>query len=311
MESKAFSGSGLVLGGYAAIGAGAVSMLGLHVVTGLDPVHTVISEYAFERDGWLLPASLTLFAVGATAFAVLLARRGQDRKAALLVGLWGLCMLLIGAFPTDRPGVPLSMSGGIHRYAAFAAFLAMPVAGLILARRNEGRPYARVVKGLSLASLGLLLLVVIPYVVRMFGVELTNDDIPAGVTQRLVVAFEVAVLATLGLALGAGPGRGRPVRRADRRTPARAGGGPEAAAAGRNEAGDGAAGGRSRYVPGPRVAADDRLSGRPMEQTARVVICRPTAVRSPESRSVKEARDGGAEHVPGAVGGRRRLAQVL
>jgi hypothetical protein len=115
MESKAFSGFGLILGGYAAIGAGAASMLGLHVATGLDPAHTLISEYAFESDGWLLPASLTLFALGATAFAVLLVRRGENRQAALLVGIWGLCMLLIGAFPTDRPGVPLSMSGGIHR----------------------------------------------------------------------------------------------------------------------------------------------------------------------------------------------------
>nr|BFE82562.1 hypothetical protein GCM10020093_051630 [Planobispora longispora] len=101
----------MVVGGYAAIVAGAVSMFGLHVATGLDPVHTLISEYAFEPDGWLLPASLTLFAVGATVFGVVLARRGQDRKAAALVGIWGLCMLLIGAFPTDRPGVPLSMSG--------------------------------------------------------------------------------------------------------------------------------------------------------------------------------------------------------
>ncbi|MFC7648867.1 DUF998 domain-containing protein [Streptosporangium lutulentum] len=128
MESQAVPGTRMILGGYAAIGAGAVTMLGLHVVTGLDPVHTVISEYAFEADGWLLPVSLTLFAVAATVVAVLLARRGEDRRAALLVGLWGLCMLLIGAFPTDEPGVPLSMSGGIHRYAAFVAFLTMPIA---------------------------------------------------------------------------------------------------------------------------------------------------------------------------------------
>ncbi|GGK98139.1 hypothetical protein Ppa06_66560 [Planomonospora parontospora subsp. parontospora] len=197
--------------GYAAIGAGAVSMIGLHVAAGLDPLHTVISEYAFEPDGWLLPTSLTLFAVGATAFAVLLARRGEDRKAALLVGVWGLCMLLVGAFPTDRPGVPLSMSGGIHRYAAFAAFLAMPIAGLILARRHEGRPYARAVKALSLASLGVLVLVVVPYAVRMLGLE--PAGVPTGAIQRLVVVSEVAVLAMLGLVLGSGPvrGRGRPV----------------------------------------------------------------------------------------------------
>lgn len=203
MESQAFTRHTMILGGYAAIGAGAVAMLGLHVVTGLDPVHTVISEYAFEANGWLLPLSLTLFSVAATIIGAMLARRGEDRAVALLVGTWGLCMLLIGAFPTDEPGVPLSMSGGIHRYAAFVAFLTMPVAGLLLARRYATSPYARPVRLLSLAALGVLVLVVLPYVVRMFGVDLTNDDIPAGVVQRLVVGFEVAVLAMLGLVAGA------------------------------------------------------------------------------------------------------------
>ncbi|MFB9675772.1 DUF998 domain-containing protein [Streptosporangium vulgare] len=206
MESQAFTRHTMILGGYAAIGAGAVAMLGLHVVTGLDPVHTVISEYAFEANGWLLPLSLTLFSVAATIIGAMLARRGEDRAVALLVGTWGLCMLLIGAFPTDEPGVPLSMSGGIHRYAAFVAFLTMPVAGLLLARRYATSPYARPVRLLSLAALGVLVLVVLPYVVRMFGVDLTNDDIPAGVVQRLVVGFEVAVLAMLGLVAGARQG---------------------------------------------------------------------------------------------------------
>ncbi|MFJ2031664.1 DUF998 domain-containing protein [Streptosporangium sp. NPDC087985] len=209
MGSQVSSRSGVILGGYAATGAGAAAMLGLHVATGLDPVHTVISEYAFEPDGWLLPVSLTFFAVGATVFGAALARRGDDRGAALLVVIWGLCMLLIGTFPTDEPGVPLSMSGGIHRYAAFVAFLTMPVAGLILARRHATSPYARPVRLLSLASLGMLVLIVLPYVVRMMGIDLTNDDIPAGVTQRLVVIFEVAVLVMLGLVLTTGCGRNR------------------------------------------------------------------------------------------------------
>ncbi|MEV6867665.1 DUF998 domain-containing protein [Streptosporangium subroseum] len=243
MASQAISGSRMILGGYAAIGAGAVTMLGLHVVTGLDPVHTVISEYAFEADGWLLPVSLTLFAVAATVIAVLLARRGEDRRAALLVGLWGLCMLLIGAFPTDEPGVPLSMSGGIHRYAAFVAFLTMPVAGLLLARRRAAGPCARWVRLLSLASLGVLVTVVVPYVVRMFGIDLTNEEIPAGVTQRLLVSFEVTVLAMLAVMERVRltpPGRGPEVSVT---------GGPEVATVGGPEV---------SVTGGPEVSANDR-----------------------------------------------------
>ncbi|WP_084965435.1 DUF998 domain-containing protein [Thermoactinospora rubra] len=190
---------GLLASGFAAIGTGTGAMLTLHTGAGLDPVHTLISEYAFHSIGWLLPTSLTLFAVGSALIAAALARGGADRRVVLLVAAWGACMFLIGAFPTDRPGVPLSLSGGIHRYAAFAAFLAMPVAGLLLARARTR--FARGLKVLSLAALAALLLVVVPYVVRMAGVPLSNADIPAGVTQRVVVVTELGLLALVGLSM--------------------------------------------------------------------------------------------------------------
>ena len=174
-------------------------MLTLHAEAGLDPLHSVISEYAWANGGWLLPTSLTLFAIGSGLIAAALRRSGADRRAVLLVVAWGTCMLLLGAFPTDKPGIALSLSGGIHRYAGFAAFLAMPVAGFLLAKAQSR--YAGAVKVLSGVALGGLLLVVVPYIVRMFGIPLTNADIPAGLTQRLVVVAEVGVLALVGLSL--------------------------------------------------------------------------------------------------------------
>ncbi|GHH66928.1 hypothetical protein GCM10017673_13260 [Streptosporangium violaceochromogenes] len=284
--------------GYTALAAGTAAMVGLHVATGLDPVHTVISEYAFEPDGWLLPVSLTFFAAGAVAFGGALARRDTDRGAAILVCLWGLCMLLIGAFPTDAPGVPLSMSGGIHRYAAFVAFLAMPVAGLILSRRHVTGSLARVLRLLSLASLGVLVLVVVPYVVRMFGIDLTDDDIPAGVTQRLVVGFEVAVLAALGSApvvrrRGGRLRKPRPAARPGVPVPAAV---PAVVRA---------------VAPVPVRAAVACEEGGPVTVSRATPdlsgICRTL----PETSINGEVWNGCAEHVPGAVGGRRRLSQVL
>ncbi|MDP9865915.1 hypothetical protein J2S55_005181 [Streptosporangium brasiliense] len=282
----------MILGGYAAIGAGAVAMFGLHVATGLDPVHTVISEYAFEPDGWLLPVSLTFFAAGAAAFGTALFRRGEDRGAALLVGIWGLCMLLIGAFPTDEPGVPLSMSGGIHRYAAFVAFLTMPVAGLILARRHAASRHARPVRLLSLACLGVLVLVVLPYVVRMAGIDLTNDDIPAGVTQRMVVVLEVAVLALLGMVAAAGYGRGRG------RRPVLAAARPPRLHRDR------------RRVAGP--AGDARgartaLGRRRGERAGRVRVCRRAPVRSRLRPDPRRPRRGVHRRFPDLGDGRGRV----
>ncbi|WP_327090140.1 DUF998 domain-containing protein [Nonomuraea sp. NBC_01738] len=190
---------GLLASGFAAIAAGTGTMLTLHAEAGLDPLHSVISEYAFESIGWLLPASLTLFAVGAALIAAALRKAGAGIWVVGLLVSWGACMFLIGAFPTDRPGVPLSLSGGIHRYAAFAAFLAMPAAGMLVARGR--RPYAKAVKWLSAVAFGALLLVVVPYVVRMVGIPLTNADIPAGLTQRIVVVSEIAVLALIGMSM--------------------------------------------------------------------------------------------------------------
>jgi hypothetical protein len=189
----------LLLSGFAAIGTGAGAMLTLHAESGLDPLHSVISEYAFQPLGWLLPTSLTLFAFGSALIAESLRRAGASVWVVLLLLAWGGSMFLIGAFPTDRPGVPLSLSGGIHRYAAFAAFLVMPAAGMLLA--NARVRYAKAVRVLSAVALGALLLVVVPYVVRMFGIPLSNDQIPAGLTQRLVVITEVGVLALAGLSL--------------------------------------------------------------------------------------------------------------
>ncbi|GAA3551449.1 hypothetical protein GCM10022419_034700 [Nonomuraea rosea] len=190
---------GLLVSGFAAIGTGTGAMLTLHAEAGLDPMHSVISEYAFQATGWLLPASLTLFAAGSALIAEALRRAGMSRWIVVLLLAWGTSMFLIGAFPTDRPGVPLSLSGGIHRYAAFAAFLMMPVAGLLLAQAKIR--YAKAVRILSALALGALLMVVVPYVVRMFGIPLSNDDIPAGLTQRVVVVTELGVLALAGLSM--------------------------------------------------------------------------------------------------------------
>jgi hypothetical membrane protein len=147
----------------------------------------------------MLPLSLTLFALGSALIAEALRRGGADRWVVALLLTWGASMFLIGAFPTDAPGLPLSLSGGIHRYAAFVAFLVMPLAGLLLARARIR--YARCVRILSVVALGTLVLVVVPYVVRMFGIPLSNDDIPAGLIQRTVVVTELGVLALAGLAM--------------------------------------------------------------------------------------------------------------
>ncbi|MCC5580835.1 DUF998 domain-containing protein [Microtetraspora sp. AC03309] len=176
-------------------------MVLLHLLSGLNPLQDMISDYVFTPHGWLLPASLSLLALGAAAHAVRLAR--LDHRAALLVGGWAGCMLLVAGFPTDRPGASLSMSGEIHRCAAFVAFVCMPLAGLLVARRTG----SRLVHALSLIGIGSLVLVTVPYAVRAVGLD--PGAVPAGLTQRLTVVSEVAALFAMALLAGASAAAGR------------------------------------------------------------------------------------------------------
>lgn len=176
----------------AAIVAGTAGLVGLHVTPQLSPVRDLISDYYFLPLGWLLPASLAVIALGAGVLALVLARAGADPRAALLVAVWAGCVVLIGAFPTDPPGEPLSLSGSIHRYAAFLAFVALPAAGLLVARRT---PWPNLVRGLSLAAYAALGLVTVPYVTEFLGERMT--PLPQGLVQRAVVGCELVLIALL------------------------------------------------------------------------------------------------------------------
>ncbi|TQS30482.1 DUF998 domain-containing protein [Microbispora sp. KK1-11] len=184
---------GMVLG-YVLVTAGAAAMLALHLVGGLDPLTATISQYFYAPHGWLLPVSLTSIAVGSAVLAVRLDRLDRlDRRAALLVGMWSACLLLVAGFPTDPQGLPLSLSGNIHRYAAFVAFASLPLAGLLVARATR----SRLVRVLCAVALGSLLLVVLPYAFRVL--HLDPGAVPAGLTQRLTVVSEVAALVAMSV----------------------------------------------------------------------------------------------------------------
>ncbi|MBO3748216.1 DUF998 domain-containing protein [Streptosporangiaceae bacterium NEAU-GS5] len=171
---------------FVAISGGMLLMMILHVMGGLDPLHDMISEYVFTSYGWMLPASLALIAAGSGVVAVRLAR--SDRLAGVLVASWAVGLLLVAGFPTDAPGLSLSVSGGIHRYAAFAAFVSVPLAGI---RVRSLRP-------LSLACFGTIALLVVPYALQALGVD--PGMFPAGLTQRLTVVADLVVLLALAAA---------------------------------------------------------------------------------------------------------------
>ncbi|MCX2952520.1 DUF998 domain-containing protein [Lentzea sp. NEAU-D7] len=124
---------GLVVGGLV---FSLVPIFYLHVMSAgqLNPVTDVISDYVFVDNGtgWLAATSLSLAAISALLAVNL---RGVGRSAQWLIGLWSAGLTVSTIFPTDPTGAPTSMSGYIHRYAGAVMFMALPAAGVLIARK--------------------------------------------------------------------------------------------------------------------------------------------------------------------------------
>lgn len=108
----------------------------LHVMSAgqLNPISDVISDYVFVDNGtgWLAATSLSLAAVSALLAVNL---RGVGRSAQWLIGIWSAGLTVATIFPTDPTGEPTSMSGYVHRYAGAVMFVALPAAGVLIARQ--------------------------------------------------------------------------------------------------------------------------------------------------------------------------------
>ena len=124
---------GLVVGGLV---FSLVPIFYLHVVSAgqLNPVTDVISDYVFVNNGtgWLAATALSLAAVSALLAVNL---RGVGRSAQWLIGIWSAGLTVSTIFPTDPTGEPTSLSGYVHRYAGAVMFLALPAAGVLIARK--------------------------------------------------------------------------------------------------------------------------------------------------------------------------------
>lgn len=107
----------------------------------LNPFSTTVSALAYAPGGnWLLALAGATCLVGSVALTAALVRAHMPKPAAAMV-VWCAGLALATAFPTDPPGAAaISLSGQIHRYAAAAMFVAVPVAGWLA---GAGRPALR------------------------------------------------------------------------------------------------------------------------------------------------------------------------
>ncbi|HMA35488.1 MAG TPA: DUF998 domain-containing protein [Chloroflexia bacterium] len=123
---------------------------------GFDPRLHLLSQLSLGEWGWVQMANFTLAGVLNLFYAVGLWRRLHPGPAGtmgpLLIGVYGLCLILVGVFTTDPaqgfpPGVPAatqpSWHGIIHALGGLFTFVSLTAALLVfvrlfLARKERG-----------------------------------------------------------------------------------------------------------------------------------------------------------------------------
>ncbi|AKK29166.1 DUF998 domain-containing protein [Mycobacterium sp. EPa45] len=185
--------------------------LAIVVVLGLDATvggqHTrgrqlraaTISEYVYTSGSAAFVTAVLILAGGSAGLLYGLIRAGRVRPwsaGSVSMTLWVVALVGIVAFPKHNWVTGPSVSGSVHRVATLVAFVALPLAVLLIARGRDGA--VRAARWLTVVGIGWLSV--------LFGaiaVGIATDQrwwtlIPLGLVERGIAGFEVAALIALG-----------------------------------------------------------------------------------------------------------------
>ncbi len=183
----------------------AVLLAVLHVdrrLAPLDPVSTMLSDYALSPGRRLWDAALLLTSTGSALLLVALYRRGLLAGPALVAAkaLWCVSLLAVAVFAKDPQGGAITATGKIHLYASAVTCLSLPVVGWALGHRHRDDPrwrrFATWSRRLALAAIPFYLPFIVPFAVNVLGGHLPT--VATGLVERLMMILEIALLGVLG-----------------------------------------------------------------------------------------------------------------
>ena len=176
-----------------------------------DPLSLTLSDYALSNNGVAIELAMVALSGGTLALVggLVLTRVPVRGLPAGLMLVWVLGLIVAAVIPTDPIGTPvMSTAATVHRYASVVAFVALPAAVLLLARRLRER---ETVSWCSLVPL--LRRLVVASAVGLAGlwyVAFPGDRVMMGLVERSLVGVEVVILFVLALRLMRVTGPGRP-----------------------------------------------------------------------------------------------------
>lgn len=176
-----------------------LNIAALHFVRpDVNPVLEPISNYAVGPYGFLLTAAD--IGGGLAALALIfglylgIAPRGRSYVGLVLLGLYGVSVLLAGIFPIDV-GAETTTFGAIHNIVGNISFLAFPIAVILLSmgmgKDERWRSFRR-------PALALSIVVVLTVILTIAG---SNLGIGFGVTQRVANVTALAWMLVVALHL--------------------------------------------------------------------------------------------------------------
>ena len=179
----------------------------LHLISSRSPIRDTLSSYTVtDRGSGMFEASLLSLAVGSVAVlgALVVAGTPLSTTTYVLFSAWAIGLTVAAIFPASYGQVG-RWEGEIHRYASLSAFLSLPGGVYSLLERTRSVPALAKLRAtlsrLLAISLYCLALFAISYLLDAFQavpvVDRLNEILPVGLTQRFVLAADVALLLTV------------------------------------------------------------------------------------------------------------------
>ncbi|MGW3113466.1 DUF998 domain-containing protein [Streptomyces sp. NPDC001091] len=159
-----------------------------------SPLSLTVSDFAALDRGGPIETGMALLGVASLLLLAWAARALPVRGLpSVLLAVWGLGLVVAAAVPTDALTTHhLSGSAYVHRYASVAAFVALPSAALMLARRlGPGERRARSIRVLGWAALA-------GAAVMACSANLGDREL-IGLVERVLLGCEVTLLGVLAL----------------------------------------------------------------------------------------------------------------
>jgi hypothetical protein len=127
----------------------------------LNPLSQPTSEYAVGSYGFLMTSAFLSMSLASFALVIGLYQgvpeRARSRIGLLLLGIWGVGVLIAMIFPIDVEGAPQTLSGTIHGINGRLAFLSLTAGAILVSRRfkqdEKWRPFHSTALILSLVML--------------------------------------------------------------------------------------------------------------------------------------------------------------